>query len=106
MSNSYFLLTILGCALVTWIPRIIPFVLTKAVKLPVLVQSFLSYLPMTILTALLFQSLLTFRPGQFPELRFPEILACIPALIIGIRTNDLMKIVVTGVLSIALLRLI
>jgi branched-subunit amino acid transport protein len=74
--------------------------------LPPTFQKFLSYLPMTILTALLFQSLLNFQTGHFPTLRFPEIFACIPALIVGIRTNDLMKIVLTGVLGIALLRLL
>ncbi|MFC4771435.1 AzlD domain-containing protein [Enterococcus hermanniensis] len=105
MSNFYYLATILGCALVTWIPRILPFILTKAFTLPTIVKEFLSYLPMTILTALLLQSLLEFHTGQFPTLRIPEIIACVPALIVGIRTNDLMKIVVTGVLCIALLRL-
>ena len=98
MNNNYYLLTLLGCALVTWVPRVLPFVLTKALTLPPTFQKFLSYLPMTILTALLFQSLLNFQTGHFPTLRFPEIFACIPALIVGIRTNDLMKIVLTGVL--------
>ncbi len=83
-----------------------PFVLTKAITLPPILEKFLSYLPMTILTALLLQSLLNFHEGHFPTLRFPEIFACIPALIVGIRTNDLMKIVLTGVLGIALLRLV
>ncbi|WP_288226774.1 AzlD domain-containing protein [uncultured Enterococcus sp.] len=106
MNNNYYLLTLLGCALVTWVPRVLPFVLTKALTLPPTFQNFLSYLPMTILTALLFQSLLNFQTGHFPTLRFPEIFACIPALIVGIRTNDLMKIVLTGVLGIALLRLL
>ncbi|MDT2595692.1 AzlD domain-containing protein [Enterococcus dongliensis] len=105
MSNSYYLLILLGCTLVTWIPRILPFVLTKAITLPPILEKFLSYLPMTILTALLLQSLLNFQAGHFPTLRFPEVFACIPALIVGIRTNDLMKIVLTGVLGIALLRL-
>jgi len=105
MSNYYYLLTLFGCALVTWIPRVLPFVLTKALTLPPTFEKFLSYLPMTILTALLVQSLLNFQTGQFPSLRFPEFFACIPALIVGIRTNDLMKIVLTGVLGIALLRL-
>lgn len=106
MNNNYYLLTLLGCTLVTWVPRVLPFVLTKALTLPPIFQKFLSYLPMTILTALLFQSLLNFQTGHFPTLRFPEIFACIPALIVGIRTNDLMKIVLTGVLVIALLRLL
>ena len=106
MSNSYYLLTLLGCAVVTWVPRVLPFVLTKAITLQPTFEKFLSYLPMTILTALLMQSLLNFQSGQFPTLRFPEVFACIPALIVGIRTNDLMKIVLTGVLGIALLRLL
>ncbi|MDT2599665.1 AzlD domain-containing protein [Enterococcus hulanensis] len=106
MSNYYYLLTLFGCAVVTWIPRVLPFILTKAITLPPTFEKFLSYLPMTILTALLLQSLLNFQTGHFPTVRFPEIFACIPALIVGIRTNDLMKIVLTGVLGIALLRLL
>lgn len=106
MSNYYYLLTLFGCAVVTWVPRVLPFILTKAITLPPTFEKFLSYLPMTILTALLLQSLLNFQTGHFPTVRFPEIFACIPALIVGIRTNDLMKIVLTGVLGIALLRLL
>jgi len=106
MSNSYYLLILFGCAVVTWVPRVLPFILTKAITLPPTFEKFLSYLPMTILTALLLQSLLNFQTGHFPTVRFPEIFACIPALIVGIRTNDLMKIVLTGVLGIALLRLL
>lgn len=106
MSNYYYLLILFGCAVVTWVPRVLPFILTKAITLPPTFEKFLSYLPMTILTALLLQSLLNFQAGHFPTVRFPEIFACIPALIVGIRTNDLMKIVLTGVLGIALLRLL
>ncbi|GCF93612.1 branched-chain amino acid ABC transporter [Enterococcus florum] len=106
MSNHYYLFVLLGCMLVTWIPRVVPFVLARAVALPPTVEKFLSYIPLTILTALLFQSLLIFKAGHFPAIKFPEVLACIPALIVGIRTNDLMKIVITGVIGIALLRLI
>lgn len=106
MSNYYYLLILFGCAVVTWVPRVLPFILTKAITLPPTFEKFLSYLPMTILTALLLQSLLNFQTGHFPTVRFPEIFACIPALIVGIRTNDLMKIVLTGVLGIALLRLL
>ncbi|MBO0412512.1 AzlD domain-containing protein [Enterococcus hulanensis] len=106
MSNYYYLVILFGCAVVTWVPRVLPFILTKAITLPPTFEKFLSYLPMTILTALLLQSLLNFQTGHFPTVRFPEIFACIPALIVGIRTNDLMKIVLTGVLGIALLRLL
>ncbi|MDN6130345.1 MAG: AzlD domain-containing protein, partial [Tetragenococcus halophilus] len=37
-------------------------------------------------------------------LNIQETIACIPALIVGIYTKDLMKIVVTGIIAIALIR--
>lgn len=61
---------------------------------------------MTILTALLLQSILTVQNERFPLLKLPEFFACIPALLVGIRTKDLMKIVLTGILAVAFLRLI
>jgi len=57
-----------------------------------------------ILAALLVQNLLIFREGQFPLLKVKEAVACIPALLVGYYTKDLMKIVITGVIAMALLR--
>ncbi|WP_414625648.1 AzlD domain-containing protein [Tetragenococcus muriaticus] len=57
------------------------------------------------MTALLVQNLLSVSTGRPPVLDIPETLACIPALIVGIYTKDLMKIVVTGIIAIALIRL-
>lgn len=97
---------IAGCSIVTWIPRILPFTLAQKLKFPKKVDTFLSYLPICILLALLVQSLLNFRSGQFPTIKVPETIACIPALLVGYYTKDLMKIVIVGVLGIALLRLV
>jgi len=65
---------------------------------------FLDYLPLCILTALLVQNLLSVPSGKAPILNIQEAIACIPALIVGIYTKDLMKIVVTGIIAIALIR--
>lgn len=99
------LLMILGCGLVTWLPRILPFVFAKKLVFPEKVNRFLDFLPLCILTALLAQSLLQFRQGKLPLIKFPELLACLPALVVGYYTKDLMKIVVVGILSMAILRL-
>ena len=48
-------LLILGCALVTWIPRILPFVLVKNMKLPKIVLRWLAYIPVCILSALVIE---------------------------------------------------
>lgn len=106
MLNSYILLTILGCSIVTWLPRIIPFALTKKVAFPKPLLDFLSYIPICILTALLLQSILVYKEGEFPKVEMLEAISCIPTLLVAIRTKDLMKTVIVGIVTIALLRLI
>ena len=106
MTTSYVLLTILGCSLVTWIPRIAPFVLSKKLDFPDWLLKFLSYLPICILTALLLQSVLIYKEGSFPTFKLLETVGCIPTLLVAIRTKDLMRTVITGIVTIALLRLI
>ncbi|WP_086347671.1 AzlD domain-containing protein [Candidatus Enterococcus clewellii] len=106
MLNSYVLLTILGCSIVTWLPRVIPFALTKKVTFPKPLLDFLSYIPICILTALLLQSVLVYKDGEFPTVKLLEAISCIPTLLVAVRTKDLMKTVIVGIVTIALLRLI
>ncbi|MHC5250318.1 AzlD domain-containing protein [Enterococcus sp. LJL90] len=105
MSN-YFLIMLVGCCIVTWIPRVVPFVISKKMVFPNWLERFLSYLPLCILTALLLQSVLDYREGAFPGLKGLEFLACLPTLIVAMRTKDLMKTVIVGIVTIALLRFI
>ncbi|OJG12948.1 hypothetical protein RU94_GL001647 [Enterococcus asini] len=95
----------IGCAVVTWVPRVLPFAIANRLVFPKKFNQFLNYLPLCILTALLVQSLLVFREGQWPLVKIPELLACLPALVVGYYTKDLMKIVIVGILCIALLRI-
>lgn len=95
---------IVGCCLVTWIPRIAPFLLSKKVNFPKWLNDFLSYLPLCILTALLLQSILQFQTGKFPAVRWIEFFACLPTFLVAIRTKDLMKTVLVGIVTVALLR--
>jgi len=105
MISTEYLYLILGCFVVTWIPRILPFAFAKKMNFPAKFRLFLDYLPLCILSALLVQNLLSVSTGRLPMLNIAETLACIPALIVGIYTKDLMKIVVTGIIAIALIRL-
>lgn len=105
MTNEYWLL-ILGAGAVTWLPRILPFVFSRNVTFTPRFRQFLDYLPLCILAALLLQSLLTIEEGGLPRLKLQETLACIPTFLIGYYTKDLMKIVITGIITIALIRLI
>lgn len=104
MSNQYFLAVILGSGIVTLVPRVVPFFLTRSVTFPPKLERFMSFIPVTILTGLFVQSLLTYQTGEFPKVKGLEMLACLPAFFIGVKTNSLLKIVLTGVVTIAILR--
>lgn len=100
----YSLLIILGCGIVTWLPRVIPFMLVRKLQLPDMVIRFLSYVPLCILTALFVQNLLVVKQGQFPDLNIEYGLAALPTVIVAIVTKNLMCIVICGVVAMALIR--
>lgn len=101
--NEYLVLLLL-CGFVTWVPRILPFIFTRKLVFPKKVTVFLSYLPLCILWALLLQSLIEFHEGGLPTIKVKETLACLPTFLVGYYTKDLMKIVVAGVITMAAIR--
>lgn len=104
MTWAMFLL-IVGSAIVTWIPRILPFIFVKNVELPDVVLRWLKYIPICILSALVFESL--FKEGErfvYPD--WPSIAAFIPTIVIALVTKSLSWTVIVGVVSMALVRFI
>lgn len=57
MNDYTFIWIILGTMVVTYIPRMLPLVLLSKAKLPKKVEEFLDYIPIAILGAILFQTL-------------------------------------------------
>ncbi|WP_392563770.1 AzlD domain-containing protein [Orbus wheelerorum] len=100
----YSLLIILGCGLVTWLPRVIPFILVRKIRIPVVVLRFLSYVPLCILTALFVQNLLVVREGQLPAINTAYLYATVPTVFAAVITKNLMWIVIVGVVSMSLIR--
>lgn len=73
-------------------------------KLPDILMSYLSYVPLCILTALFIQSLLIKRDGEFPAFNLLPFLAALPTILTAILTKNLLWVVVIGILSMAGLR--
>jgi branched-subunit amino acid transport protein len=96
-------LLILGCALVTWLPRVIPFILVRNLELPQVVLRWLQFIPVCILSALVFQSLLN-TEGKFVTLNGENTVAFVPTLLVALWTKSLSKTVIVGVLTVAILR--
>ena len=97
------LLLILGCAVVTWLPRVIPFAIVRNVKLPDVVLRWLAYIPVCILSALVIESLID-AEGKIVTLEWLNVAAFLPTLMVALYTKSLSKTVVAGVLTMAALR--
>ncbi|HEM2781018.1 TPA: AzlD domain-containing protein [Streptococcus suis] len=106
MIKTSVLLIILAAALVTWLPRVLPFVLTQNKSLPPKLVKFLSFLPITIIFALTLSSIMDEEVGSLPSLLPVESLALIPTFLVVLRTKNILLAVVVGVLTTAALRLL
>lgn len=103
MSSTAIIWTIIGSAVVTWLPRIIPFVFVRSVKLPKVVLKWLSFIPICILSALVVENLLN-TDHSYVTLNWSVFAAFIPTLIIAVWTKSLSTTVIVGVISMAAIR--
>ncbi|MGU8015663.1 AzlD domain-containing protein [Streptococcus suis] len=106
MIKTSILLIILAAALVIWVPRVLPFVLTQNKSLPPKLVKFLSFLPITIIFALTLSSIMDEEVGILPSLLPVESLALLPTFLVVLRTKNILLAVLVGVVTTALLRLI
>ena len=99
-------LTIVGMMLVTVPPRVLPLWLLSQKPLPPLLTRWLSYVPVAVLSAMLFPALL--MPEGHLALRADNLYlwAAIPAILAAWKTRNLFVPVLAGVVAIALLRLV
>lgn len=95
------LIIVLGCALVTLVPRVLPLVLLARVALPGWALAWLNYVPVAILSALLATELLMEKGALLP---LANAIAILPVLLIAALTRSIIGSVAAGVAAMALLR--
>ncbi len=100
------LIIIMGCALVTFIPRVLPLMLLSQMELPKWVIRWLKNVPVAVMAALLAQDLLLSENEISISANILKLLAAIPAFAIAIFTKSLLGTVVVGVIFMMLLRFI
>lgn len=96
------LLLIAACAAVTILPRVLPFLIIRNLKLPVLALRWLSYIPICILTALVISNVLE-ENGPL-SVDWQVIVIMIPTILFALWTKSLLFTVVFGVVLMAALR--
>lgn len=105
MISQYIFVAILCSGLVTWLSRIVPFILVKYRGLPLIVERFLKYLPVSIIFALILSSVTIPQTGQLPSFRWLDLLVVFPTAYVAFRYKNLIATVIFGVVLVALLRL-
>lgn len=97
-------LIILGCTLVTLLPRVVPLVLLSRIQLPTSLINWLKHIPIAVMSALLAQELFL-QNGQFSLTHnTPDIIAAIPTFLVALYTRSLLGTVLVGILSMMVLR--
>ena len=106
MVSKYLLLAVIFSGLVTWVPRVIPFILAKYKGLPTIVERFLKFLPVSIIFALILSSVTTGKIGAFPQIKWLDLIAVFPTAFVAFRYRNLVGTVLFGVILVAALRFI
>lgn len=86
---------ILGMALVTYIPKILPLSLLSGLDLNPKIMQFLIYIPYTSLSILIIRGLLTSSKGMF----FPTLIGITVAGLVSWKNGNLVISVLLGILS-------
>lgn len=105
-SPAYLIAMLAGMALVTYLPRMLPLTVLARAKLPPLLLRWLRFVPVAVLAALLAETLFVAdgRVALPPANWYP--VAALPALLVAVRTRNLMLTVLAGIAAMALLRLL
>ncbi|MCM2981530.1 AzlD domain-containing protein [Niallia circulans] len=106
MSNMSFFLLLIGCTIVTFIPRVIPFLVARNFTISAPVEKWLSYLPVCVFTGLIVESLIGTTESNSISINWEALLATIPTIIVAFLSKSLLTTVLFGVVCMAVVRLV
>ncbi|MEP9853262.1 AzlD domain-containing protein [Staphylococcus aureus] len=108
MTTTLHMLTIIIlCGIVTWLTRIIPFLLISKIQLSEKVVKWLSFIPITLFTALVIDGVIEQQEGMMGySLNIPFIITMIPTIIIAFISRSLTITIISGILIMAILRMV
>ncbi len=108
LNQDTILLTMLGMLAVTYIPRVLPVWVLTSKPLPPLVVTWLRYVPVAVLAALLLPALVITEHGasRALDLGFGNLFlwAALPTFIVAWKTRSLFGPVIVGMLIVAAIR--
>jgi branched-subunit amino acid transport protein len=98
MIRTEYLLLVIGMGFVTYIPRWFPILFLAGRELPQWFTEWLDLIPVAILSALVFPSLVTSGDPLHLDLFKPQLLVAIPTFLFALKTKSMGGTVVVGML--------
>ncbi|XNN69860.1 AzlD domain-containing protein [Bacillus pumilus] len=97
MISSFMMWLILGCMVVTVIPRVVPFIFVRSIELPEVVLKWLSFIPICIFTALIAKHLFIHTTTGV-TIHWMYLAVLVPTVVIAVWTKSLSLTVLVGVM--------
>ena len=96
MNRDNIIILIIGMGIVTYIPRLLPFIFLPSLRLPRWLIEWLDFIPAAILSALVLPSIVTAGEPRHLEWCKPDLWAAIPTLLVAVKTRSLAGTVIIG----------
>lgn len=101
--NYYILFIILGSAVVTFLPRVMPLVVLSQISLPEWGMRWLNHVPVAVMAALVGQQLFL-SDDKLSIINNLELFVALPTFVVAIISRSLLATVITGIISMAVIR--
>ncbi|MGO4529868.1 AzlD domain-containing protein [Paenibacillus sp. 2TAF8] len=95
---------IMGSALLTFIPRVLPLMLFSKIQIPVWLMRWLEYVPVAVMASLIGQELFMSGSRLVPITENAALWAALPTVAVAIWTRSLLGTVLVGIVSMMILR--
>ncbi|MBY0206364.1 AzlD domain-containing protein [Paenibacillus polysaccharolyticus] len=95
---------IMGSALLTFIPRVLPLMLFSKIQIPVWLMRWLEYVPVAVMASLIGQELFMSGNRLVPITENAALWAALPTVAVAIWTRSLLGTVLVGIVSMMILR--
>lgn len=106
-TSVHMLIIIVICGLVTWLTRIIPFIVISKIQLSEQVVKWLSFIPITLFTALIIDGVIEQQSGSFGySLNIPFLVTIIPTVLVALVTRSLTITILAGIFVMAMIHLL
>ncbi|CZR98693.1 MULTISPECIES: AzlD domain-containing protein [unclassified Clostridioides] len=100
MNTNYILVVILGMAIVTYIPRILPMIILSKNDMPDSIKDIMKFIPIAILSSLIAKDIFFNGDNLYMSLTNPKIISGIIVLLVAYKFKSIAISIAVGAISI------